>query len=198
MVFDPGEAMHKKEECESARLMDVEFRQRARATRLLAQALGLEEAALVQEIARPAEAGLIDRAASTAGRMPDDVAAEYARCSGIARQQLIEERGDPTPHRLGSPGARLRDLFRFPTGTLFETRSFAVRAGLVPPAGPLYLFMKQIDRPFLGEVEVHGWSKSNVPLFISTILAFQLLILRSGKWRHGYFRAILRDIRGDA
>ena len=40
MVFDLGKAMRKKEEFESARLMDFDFRQRVRATRLMARALG--------------------------------------------------------------------------------------------------------------------------------------------------------------
>lgn len=39
MVWDLGKAMRKKEEFESARLVDFEFRQRVRATRLIAQKL---------------------------------------------------------------------------------------------------------------------------------------------------------------
>ena len=101
MVWDLGKAMRKKEEFESARLMDFEFRQRARATRLLARSLGLDEAALVREIATLDEDGLVDKVADESGQPRSDVAAEYRRCLGLAREQVIAERGDPTPYRLG-------------------------------------------------------------------------------------------------
>ncbi|MFM5917083.1 MAG: hypothetical protein ACKOOL_06055 [Novosphingobium sp.] len=101
MAWDLGKAMRKKEEFESARLLDFEFRQRARATRLLARALGIDEAALVSQIAEQDEAGVAVFAASQAGVSRDSVMAEFHRCLAQARKELIAERGDPTPYRLG-------------------------------------------------------------------------------------------------
>ena len=93
--------MRKKEEFESARLMDFEFRQRARATRLLARSCGMDEAALVAEIATRTEQAVIALVADRSGDTEEAVAARYAMCSAEARRQLIAERGDPTPYRLG-------------------------------------------------------------------------------------------------
>lgn len=101
MVFDLGRAMRKKEEFESARLMDFDFRQRARATRHLARAFALDEATLVRDIAELDEAALLARVSNQTGRDLAEVAAEYQRCLAVARTELIAERGDPTPHRLG-------------------------------------------------------------------------------------------------
>src|SRR5690349_16106879 len=54
MVFDLGKAMRKKEEFESARLADFEFRQRARTFRLMAEKIGhkADEARIVAMTAR--------------------------------------------------------------------------------------------------------------------------------------------------
>ncbi|MCL9997887.1 MAG: hypothetical protein NBV68_00755 [Erythrobacter sp.] len=101
MVFDLGKAMRKKEEFESARLMDFDFRQRVRATRLLARALGIDEAALVEEVALRDADGLITLLAGRTGRARGEIEAIYAGCLTEARKQLIIERGDPTPNRLG-------------------------------------------------------------------------------------------------
>ena len=101
MVWDLGKAMRKKEEFESARLMDFEFRLRARATKLLARAFALDEATLVREIASQTEVALLDMVARDLGRSRDEVASEYSRCLSEARKQLMIERGDPTPYRLG-------------------------------------------------------------------------------------------------
>ena len=101
MVWDLGEAMRKKAVFESARLMDFDFRQRVRATRLLARKLGLNEAALVGEIALRDEAALLDLIAEQSSLSREDLARVYEHSSGEARQQLIAERGDPTPNRLG-------------------------------------------------------------------------------------------------
>lgn len=101
MVWDLGKAMRKKEEFESARLMDFEFRQRARATRLLARAFGLDETALVREIAERDEDGVIALVVESAGASRDEALAGYRRCLAVARRELIAERGDPTPCRLG-------------------------------------------------------------------------------------------------
>jgi hypothetical protein len=101
MVWDLGLAMRKKEEFESERLMNFEFWQRVRATRLFARKLGLNEASLVSEIALRGDQDLLDLAAEQTSRSKDDITMIYGQCLGEAREQLIAERGDPTPNRLG-------------------------------------------------------------------------------------------------
>lgn len=101
MVWDLGKAMQKKQEFESARLMDFEFRQRARATRLLARRFRLDEVALVREIASGPESDVLALVAAKAQVQREEVLAEYGRCLSEARRELIVERGDPTPCRLG-------------------------------------------------------------------------------------------------
>ena len=101
MVWDLGKAMQKKEEFESARLMDFEFRQRARATKLLAQAYQLDPLALTRDIAIMPEAALLEHFATRTGRPLEEVSSDYGRCLAEARKELIAERGDPTPYRLG-------------------------------------------------------------------------------------------------
>lgn len=101
MVWDLGAAMRKKEEFESARLMDFEFRQRARATKLLAAALGLDAARLAAETATHDADAILALVTELTGRDASDVRAEYDRCNTEARAQLIAERGDPTPYKLG-------------------------------------------------------------------------------------------------
>jgi len=101
MVWDLGLAMRKKEEFESERLLNFEFWQRVRATRLFARQLGLNEASLVGEIAVRGSDDVLDLVARDTSRSRDDIATVYKKCLDEARQQLIAERGDPTPHRLG-------------------------------------------------------------------------------------------------
>ena len=101
MAWDLGTAMRKKEEFESARLMDFAFRQRARATRMLAQAFGLEESALIAQTALRDEAGVIALVAERTGAAEAEVTRVYHGCLVEARAKLIAERGDPAPYRLG-------------------------------------------------------------------------------------------------
>jgi hypothetical protein len=101
MVWDLGRAMRKKEEFESSRLMDFEFRHRARAFRLLAVELGLDGSALASATVLQDDAALLDRIAIETGRNPEELGQSFARCSAQARSELIAERGDPTPYRLG-------------------------------------------------------------------------------------------------
>lgn len=101
MVWDLGLAMRKKEEFESERLMNFEFWQRVRATRLFARQVGLNEETLVGEIAMRGSDDLLDLVAQNASRSRDDIATIYEQCLSEARLQLIAERGDPTPNRLG-------------------------------------------------------------------------------------------------
>jgi pantoate kinase len=101
MVWDLGKAMRKKEEFESARLMDFEFRQRVRAARLFARSFGLDEDRLVQEVAVRSDDGVIELLARETGNSVDAVSAELQKSLDEARKQLVAERGDPTPYRLG-------------------------------------------------------------------------------------------------
>lgn len=101
MVWDLRGALLKKEEFESARLANFEFRQRARAMRLLAPLISADAEALVVEIAERDDAAIL---ASLAGRMGIEAEALHRLhddCRAQARAQLIGEIGDPTPHRLG-------------------------------------------------------------------------------------------------
>ena len=101
MVFDLRRALLSKEEKESARLMDFEFRQRGRSFRLIAAALGLSGDALVREIALSGDEAILDRLVVDRGIARAELGALYARCRAEAYWQLVEELGDPTPHRLG-------------------------------------------------------------------------------------------------
>ena len=101
MVWDLGRAMRKKEEFESARLMDFECRLRARTMRLLGDAIGLDGSSYARESALQSDEAILDAIASDSGRAREDVATEHSRCAIEARAQLIGERGDPTPYRLG-------------------------------------------------------------------------------------------------
>jgi hypothetical protein len=92
MVWDLRGALLKKAEVESARLNDFEFRLRARTMRLLAEKIGLDTATLTTRIAVESDQAIL--AASP------ELAADFDACRAEARRQLIEERGDPTPHKL--------------------------------------------------------------------------------------------------
>ncbi len=101
MVFDLGKALLKKEEFESARLTDFEFRQRARTFRLLARQLALDEDEGARRIIAGDDQQIIGEFAQLSGRDVDEVRRIYGQCRGESRSQLIAELGDPTPHRLG-------------------------------------------------------------------------------------------------
>ncbi|MBN8845274.1 MAG: hypothetical protein J0H88_18720 [Sphingomonadales bacterium] len=101
MAFDLRAALLRKEEKESARLMDFEFRQRARCFRLMAEALGIDSAALVRAIALHADAAILDGLANDLPRSREELGQLYAKCRADAHRQLVDELGDPTPHRLG-------------------------------------------------------------------------------------------------
>src|SRR5690242_16375330 len=101
MMWDLGRAMRKKEEFESARLMDFEYRLRARTMRLLGDKLGLDGACYARETALQGDEAILAMIGSDSGKAADEIAAFHARCAAEARAQLIGERGDPTPYRLG-------------------------------------------------------------------------------------------------
>lgn len=100
MVWDLRRALLAKEEFESGRLTDFEFREMVRALKLVAAELGVEVTPLLHELADKGEEAVLQRLAQAAG---DQAALEalYAKAHVEARRLLIAERGDPTPHRLG-------------------------------------------------------------------------------------------------
>ncbi|KAB7648242.1 hypothetical protein [Polymorphobacter fuscus] len=93
MVFDLGQALHRKAEHESARLDDFGFRLRARTMRLLADALGRDPVPLVAAIALHDDDHIL-------ADLGDDARAAYRIALAEARTQLTAELGDPSPHRL--------------------------------------------------------------------------------------------------
>ena len=101
MVWDLRRALLAKEEFESARLMDFDFRQKIRAMRLLAAEIGTDENALAARAAEAPTDTVLAEAAQMSGREAAEIAALYAQCLTEARRLLVGERGDPTPHRLG-------------------------------------------------------------------------------------------------
>jgi hypothetical protein len=100
MAWDLRGAMLKKQEVESARLAEFGYRWRARTMRLLAARLdpALSADDMAAETARRDDGAIL---ADLAARYPDaNVAGLYNRARAEARRALIEELGDPTPHRL--------------------------------------------------------------------------------------------------
>lgn len=102
MVWDLRGALLKKEEKESARLADFEFRLRARTMRLLAPLIDpvLSPDVLAGEIATSGDEAIL---AGLEERFPDkaDVIRSFYKTSrATARVQLIGEIGDPSPIRL--------------------------------------------------------------------------------------------------
>lgn len=101
MAFDLRAALLRKEEMESARLMDFAFRQRARTFRLLAAIVDIDAAALVRETAFHDDAAILDTLANDLAVPRDDLDRHYATCRANAYKELVIELGDPAPHRLG-------------------------------------------------------------------------------------------------
>ena len=98
MVFDLGKALLRKEEYESARLTEFEFAEMVRALKALAKELGAPVAPMLSILA---EQGLQRTLAHLSDHAGHTVETDYLRCRAEARTKLIEERGDPTPIRLG-------------------------------------------------------------------------------------------------
>lgn len=101
MAFDLRRALLAKEEKDTARLMDFEFRQRGRSFRLLAAILDIDPAALVREIALHDDPAILDALANDLPMSREELGHRYIRCRADAYAQLVGELGDPTPHRLG-------------------------------------------------------------------------------------------------
>lgn len=100
MAWDLAKALHKKAEVETARLQAFAFQQRARAISLIAQSHGLDPASLASALAVCPDSELITRLASAIDMSPDATAAAFSEALATARQQLVAEQGDPSPHRL--------------------------------------------------------------------------------------------------
>jgi hypothetical protein len=100
MVWDLRGALLKKQEVESARLAEFDFRLRVRTMRLLAPQLGVEEEELVSAIMRKPDALVLADLAERLGIEPADLQQRHDACGITARAQLVDELGDPTPHRL--------------------------------------------------------------------------------------------------
>lgn len=100
MAWDLRAALLRKEEFESGRLTDFEFREMVRALKLVAAGLGVEITPLLHVLADHGEAAALDHLAQATGDRAK-VDGLYATAHAEARRQLIAERGDPTPYRLG-------------------------------------------------------------------------------------------------
>lgn len=100
MAWDLRGALLKKEERETARLMDFEFRLRARTMRILAARLNIPAETLVPRIAEGADDVILT---ALARERDEDLAALgtiLAEATSEAREQLVKELGDPAPYRL--------------------------------------------------------------------------------------------------
>lgn len=98
MAFDLGKALLRKEEYESARLTEFEFTEMVRALKALAHDVGAEVEPMLGLLA---ERGLGAALALLSARAGRDIGQDYLHCRAKARARLIEERGDPSPVRLG-------------------------------------------------------------------------------------------------
>ncbi|TDW63684.1 hypothetical protein EDF57_105157 [Novosphingobium sp. PhB55] len=99
MVWDLRRALLRKEEFESGRLTDFEFRETVRTLKLMARAFATDEAAVLDALV---EHGYEAALRGFPERLGDEAREEVClRLRKDARQMLIRERGDPTPYRLG-------------------------------------------------------------------------------------------------
>lgn len=107
-MFDLAKALARKQEVESARLDEYWFRHRARKMRLLASNLAgrlggdPDPRSLAQSVAVLGDDAILESLrARLLEPMPDP---EWNRlvlaADAEARRQLVEEHGDPLPHRL--------------------------------------------------------------------------------------------------
>ncbi|WP_395330089.1 hypothetical protein WBP06_16940 [Novosphingobium sp. BL-8H] len=99
MVWDLRRALLRKEEFESGRLTDFEFRETVRTLKLMARAFGADEAPVLDALIEHGfEAALHGFPEMLGEEMREAVS---LRLRKEARQMLTRERGDPTPYRLG-------------------------------------------------------------------------------------------------
>lgn len=100
MAWDLRSSLLKKEERESARLAEFEFKLRARTFRLVATALGAPPEEVVSLIAGGDDTAVLRQLSVSFPRRAADLHELHARCRVEARAQLIAEVGDPSPYRL--------------------------------------------------------------------------------------------------
>lgn len=99
MVWDLRRALLRKEEFESGRLTDFEFRETVRTLKLLAHAFAADEAPVLDALIEHGFDAALHGFPEMLGEETRD--AVCMRLRKQARQMLIRERGDPTPYRLG-------------------------------------------------------------------------------------------------
>ncbi len=99
-MFDLRGTLLKKQENETARLHDFEFRQRARATKLLAGRLGIETGTVAARIVQADNGAILSALAADTGLALTDLQRLHDRSVAEAHAQLVAELGDPTPYRL--------------------------------------------------------------------------------------------------
>lgn len=100
MAWDLRGALLKKQEVESARLADFEFRHRVLTFRLLARALGLEESGIARKAASRGADDLLADIGANQEIEADALRKLHQQLSADARRQLIAQIGDPSPYRL--------------------------------------------------------------------------------------------------
>ena len=100
MVWDLRGALLKKEERESARLLDFEFRLRARTFRLVAERLGVDPAEVARRLVREGDGAVLAWLSEVTGQSAATIAAAARDCGAQARRRLVKEMGDPRPVRL--------------------------------------------------------------------------------------------------
>jgi len=101
MAFDLRGALIKKAEYETAKLLDFEFRLRARTARQVAGLLGIDPAIVIARIATHDHDAMIAALAADTGLPEADIQHRWWRQEAKLRPMLVAELGDPTPHRLG-------------------------------------------------------------------------------------------------
>ena len=99
MVWDLRRALLRKEEFESGRLTDFEFRETVRTLKLMAQAFEVDAAGVLGALVEHGFEAALSAFPEMLGEETRE--AVCLRLRGDARQMLIRERGDPTPYRLG-------------------------------------------------------------------------------------------------
>ena len=102
MAWDLKSALLKKQEVESARLADFEFRWRARTMAILAPLVDTNFAPfdLVRQIAVQPDDAIIEDLGRRFPEKTAELPALYEQSRALARKQLIGELGDPSPYRL--------------------------------------------------------------------------------------------------
>jgi hypothetical protein len=99
MVWDLGKAMQKKEEFESARLMDFEFRQYVRAARLYSRSHGLDGDWIAREMAVQTDRSFTAFLALRTGQGIDIVLADIT--AALRRLETAHQRNVVTRHLIG-------------------------------------------------------------------------------------------------